>query len=166
MNKKRRNNNGAFGGSKKKPNPEPAPVNFKLTLDLTGQEFNQEGDTQILPHTAPNFRQVLTSLNWHERWASIWNGLLKRYQTAPTRPWQVYEAFIRGERGYLPIIIRCTAPDGTAQVRGMLASVALNPEAAEEDCMDALYELGANACTQLMTQIGQSFVYWEKPLKF
>jgi hypothetical protein len=162
MSKRDRNKNGAFGGGKKKHHPE---VNFKLSFDLCKPEFGNEA-VQVLPHTAPNFREVLTSLDWHQQWAQIWNGLLERYRARPTLPHQVYEVFIRGGCGYLPIIVRCSAPDGTPQVRGMLASVGLNPEAAQEDVSEALYELGASACTQLMTQLGQSFVHWEKPPKF
>lgn len=166
MSKKSRNTNGAFGGGKKKPTPQPS-INVNLRLDLTGYEFNQQGDTQTLPHTAPNFRQLLISLEWYQEWAQIWNGLLQRYRAQPARPHSVYEAFIRGERGYLPMIIAGTAAEGTPQIRGMLASVALNPEAAQEDTLEALYELGAAACTQWMAQAaGQTFVKWEKPLKF
>src|SRR6266481_7246079 len=145
---KRRKNRGAFGGKKKKPTAITPTLNF----DLRGEEFDPTAPAYAWPHTAPDFRQRLENLNWHKEWAQIWDGLLERYQKLPTYPHSVYEGFIRGNRGFVPMIVAATSPAGDARIRGLLYSCGINAEAPERDCIEALHRLGASACTQLLTQ--------------
>jgi hypothetical protein len=118
-----------------------------------------------LPISANGWRASIGT----QEWATIWNGLLERYKSQPTRPHSVYEAFIRADRGYVPMIVMATSPEGTFQVRGMLYSCGIKTEVPERDCIEALHRLGASACTQWLAQATGDpgyFVKWEKPPKF
>lgn len=83
----------------------------------------------------------------------------------------VRTAFMRhssaGDRGYLPIIVISTTSEYTVEIRGLLYSVALNSDAAEQDRREALLELFASAITQWLAQATGDpdyTVVWERPL--
>jgi hypothetical protein len=166
MKRRRHRNKGAFGGQKKK---KGSSAGYDLRLDLTGPEFDGSAPVEAWDHSDPDFADRLKGLDWYEEWETIWDRLLLRYKVDPLRPHSVYEAFIRGARGYIPMIFMSTSPEGTFQARGMLCSCGLNPEGAKEDTMEALYKLGASAVTQFLAEATGDpnyFVRWVKPPKF
>jgi hypothetical protein len=119
-----------------------------------------------MPHTDPAFERRLKKLRWHKEWNVILKGLAKRYTADPLRPHSVYEAFLRGNRGYLTLMLMCTTPEYTTDYRGLLYACGMNLEASPEERLKALYELGRNALTQWMVQATGDpnyFVRWKDP---
>lgn len=157
---KRNRNKGASDGQHPKANP------IHLEFDLSGPAFDGL-ETECTAHTAETFRPMLDDLQWHEEWAYLWNNLRARFKAAPQRPHTVYEAFVRGNRGYVPIIIMVMSPTGKEQMRGMIYSCGINVQLPEEQVIAALHELGQSACTQWLVQATGDPDYtvkWEKPL--
>jgi hypothetical protein len=116
--RRKKRGGGAFGRSRNKPKLEPRTDN--LVFDLTGDEFEGSESAESWTHTAPNFQERLKDLDRHDEWAKIWGGLAVRYENDSMRPHSVYEAIIRGNRGYVPIIVAATSPDGKPQIPGLL----------------------------------------------
>src|SRR6516162_3927746 len=117
----------------------------RLQLDLTGPEFAVTPDPRLWTHTQPDFRAHLRSLNYHREWHQLLRGIHTRYQLAPRRPHTVYEAFLRGDYGYVPMIIAVQSPAGRAQVRGLLYRCTMAPGVSGDRKLHALYELAASA---------------------
>jgi hypothetical protein len=139
---------------------------INLTFDLTAPAFDQQMQPVVITHTAPHFERRLRKLRWHEEWNTILAGLAKRYTADPLRPHSVYEAFLRGNRGYLALMIAGTTPEQTSDYRGLLYGCTMNLEVSPEERIKALYELGRNALTQWMVQgTGDPnyIVRWEDP---
>jgi hypothetical protein len=119
------------------------------------------------PHSAPDFAGRLKSLEWFDEWETMRDGLLLGYKADPLRFHAAYEAFIRGRRGYVPMIFMAKSPAGTFNACGFLCSCGINPEVPEEDCLKELCRLGAWAITQFLAEKSGNpnyFVGWDKPL--
>jgi hypothetical protein len=88
-----------------------------IKLDLTGPEFG-DGKPQLHASSEPGFKRRLKKLNWLAEWETMQQGLMQRYMAAPRRPHCVHEAFLRGNRGYIPAIVAGTSPLGHTEIRG------------------------------------------------
>jgi hypothetical protein len=138
-----------------------------INLNLSGPEFSGSPDTRVWTHSESGFRPLLRRLNYHHQWHSLMVGIHQRYRLASQRPHTVYESFLRGDHGYVPMIIAVRSPIGRAQVRGVLYRCRMAEGVSEERRLAALYDLGASAITQWLAQVTEDpgyIIRWEKPL--
>ena len=77
---------------------------MKITLDLSNRPEFAGPLAAAWAHTDPLFGWRLKKLKWLKEWNLMLAGLRRRYEALPDRPHSVFETFLRGADGYIPVI--------------------------------------------------------------
>jgi len=139
---------------------------MKITLDLTNRPEFAGPLAAAWAHTDPLFDWRLNKLKWLKEWNLMLAGLRRRYEALPDRPHSVFETFLRGADGYIPVIIVGTSDEtGKPVLRGMLLKFRTKLCFSAEARTKALTEVGEEVCTRLLAEATHQADYpvvWER----